>query len=110
MTKLLVLKDVDVLILLQLCTILNLYQKILEVMKNLLVLSMTPLGTIISNVLDLVLKEVLKLIVNVLPKTLKYKKLHGINIVIVKHGKISIMMLKKMPVFMLIPTHLLLSV
>jgi hypothetical protein len=42
-----------------------------------------PLGMLISGVLDLVLKEILLLIVNVLLTVFRSKKLHGINGVIV---------------------------
>lgn len=44
---------------------------------------MLPLGMLISGVLDLVLKELLLLIVNVLLTVLWSKKLHGIDGVIV---------------------------
>jgi hypothetical protein len=88
-TLFMVMKDVNVLILLVnmlLCTILIPYQLLLEVMKNLLVLSMMLLGMLIITVLDLVLKELLKMIVFVLLPILNSMKLLGINGVIVNLG------------------------
>jgi hypothetical protein len=66
-----------------LCIILNLYHNLLDLIKLSLVLLTMPLGMLISGVLDLVLKELLLLNVNVLLTVFRSKKLHGINGVIV---------------------------